>query len=94
MGRRKPSPLAIPSTPSPRSWRFSWLVLPRGALFAVETALGDHSAADAANQKGRRLFPQYVIRPSSFPRDLIDKASRARKKEADKNSEEFSAVRG
>jgi len=29
------------------------------SLFAVEMALGDHAAADAAIQKGRRLFPQY-----------------------------------
>jgi len=29
------------------------------SLFTVDTALGDHAAADAAIQKGRRLFPQY-----------------------------------
>jgi spermidine synthase len=29
------------------------------SLFAVEMALGDHAAAEAAIRKGRRLFPQY-----------------------------------
>ena len=29
------------------------------SLFAVETALGDRAAADAAIRKGRRLFPEY-----------------------------------
>jgi spermidine synthase len=29
------------------------------SLFTVDTALGDHAAAAAAIQKGRRLFPQY-----------------------------------
>lgn len=38
------------------------------SLFAVETALGHHAAADAAIQKGRRLFPQYeVLRQHILP---------------------------
>jgi tetratricopeptide (TPR) repeat protein len=39
------------------------------SLFMVETALGDHAAAEAALEKGRRLFPQSdALRQPLLPR--------------------------